>query len=95
MQLLAVDEAVLVTSDLRGNDSHGVSNMLRNYIEGFLRGRPDRGYKIGGRIYAVDEASCADFHWRNGGTRGRAVDDFLSAPAASDQPNAQAGRSGP
>ena len=23
---------VLVASDLRGNDSHGVSNMLRNYV---------------------------------------------------------------
>eukprot|EP01047_Picozoa_sp_COSAG01_P087524 COSAG01_NODE_20178_length_966_cov_5.855825_1_plen_134_part_00 len=25
--------------------------MLREYINGFLRGRPDRGYCIGGRIY--------------------------------------------
>jgi hypothetical protein len=42
---------VLVASDLRGNDSHGVSNMLREYIGGFLRGRPDRGYRVGGPIY--------------------------------------------
>jgi L-2-hydroxycarboxylate dehydrogenase (NAD+) len=42
---------VLVASDLRGNDSHGVSNMLREYIGGFLRGRPARGYRIGGPIY--------------------------------------------
>lgn len=42
---------VLVASDLRGNDSHGVSNMLREYIGGFLRGRPDRGYLVGGPIY--------------------------------------------
>lgn len=42
---------VLVASDLRGNDSHGVSNMLREYLAGFLRGRPVRGYEIGGPIY--------------------------------------------
>ena len=53
---MAVDDAaecadVLIASDLRGNDSHGVSNMLREYIGGFLRGRPDRGYRIGGPIY--------------------------------------------
>ena len=33
---LAAD--VLVTADLRGVDSHGVSNMLRAYIEGYNRG---------------------------------------------------------
>ena len=42
---------VLIASDLRGNDSHGVSNMLREYIGGFLRGRPHRGYTTGGAIY--------------------------------------------
>eukprot|EP01050_Picozoa_sp_SAG11_P012845 SAG11_NODE_1456_length_4876_cov_20.700021_1_plen_400_part_00 len=42
---------VLIASDLRGNESHGVSNMLREYINGFLRGRPLRGYRIGGPIY--------------------------------------------
>ena len=42
---------VLIKSDLRGNESHGVSNMLREYIGGFLRGRPDRGYLVGGPIY--------------------------------------------
>ena len=41
---------VLIASDLRGNDSHGVSNMLRQYINGMLRGRPDRGYLINGPI---------------------------------------------
>ena len=55
---LAIPVASVVTSDLRGNDSHGVSNMLRNYIEGFLRGRPDRGYKIGGRIYDCNPRPC-------------------------------------
>jgi len=29
---------VLVTADLRGVDSHGVSNMLRNYVAGYQRG---------------------------------------------------------
>ncbi|MEE8442336.1 MAG: Ldh family oxidoreductase [Dehalococcoidia bacterium] len=33
---LAAD--VLVTSDLMGVDSHGVSNMLRNYIRGYIEG---------------------------------------------------------
>ena len=33
---LAAD--VLVTADLRGVDSHGVSNMLRSYVNGYNRG---------------------------------------------------------
>jgi LDH2 family malate/lactate/ureidoglycolate dehydrogenase len=32
---------VLISSDLRGNDSHGVSNMLRAYIGGFRSGGAD------------------------------------------------------
>ena len=31
---------VLIASDLRGNDSHGVSNALRHYIQGYLDGGP-------------------------------------------------------
>ena len=31
---------VLVSSDLRGNDSHGVSNTLRAYMQGFFRPGP-------------------------------------------------------
>ena len=34
---------VLVVSDLRGNDSHGVSNMLRSYMEGFVKGQNRAG----------------------------------------------------
>ncbi len=30
---------VLIANDLRGNDSHGVSNMLRKYTEWFLEGK--------------------------------------------------------
>jgi LDH2 family malate/lactate/ureidoglycolate dehydrogenase len=29
---------VLIKNDLRGNESHGVSNMLRQYVSGFQRG---------------------------------------------------------
>jgi L-2-hydroxycarboxylate dehydrogenase (NAD+) len=34
----ALGADVLVTADLRGVDSHGVSNMLRNYVAGYNRG---------------------------------------------------------
>ena len=30
---------VLVSADLRGVDSHGVSNMLRNYVNGYTSGQ--------------------------------------------------------
>jgi LDH2 family malate/lactate/ureidoglycolate dehydrogenase len=30
---------VLIVSDLRGNDSHGVSNMLRMYMENFIKAK--------------------------------------------------------
>jgi L-2-hydroxycarboxylate dehydrogenase (NAD+) len=38
---------VLTMTDLRGVDSHGVSNMLRNYVEAFMNGRlnPDPKWK--------------------------------------------------
>ena len=43
---LATDDAVLatdvlMTNDLRGVESHGVSNMLRSYVAGYQRGRLD------------------------------------------------------
>jgi L-2-hydroxycarboxylate dehydrogenase (NAD+) len=42
MQLTPEDAAlgadVLVTTDLRGVESHGVSNMLRSYVQGYQRG---------------------------------------------------------
>ena len=31
---------VLIANDLRGNESHGVSNQLRAYVTGFQRGEP-------------------------------------------------------
>ena len=31
---------VLIVNDLRGNESHGVSNQLRAYVTGFQRGEP-------------------------------------------------------
>ena len=34
----ALGADVLVTADLRGVDSHGVSNMLREYVRGFREG---------------------------------------------------------
>src|SRR5690625_3690669 len=39
---------VLTMTDLRGVDSHGVSNMLRNYVEWFQEGRlnPDPKWSI-------------------------------------------------
>lgn len=33
---------VLISSDLRGNDSHGVSNMLRSYMQSFMARGPRR-----------------------------------------------------
>ncbi len=35
----ALGADALVTADLRGVDSHGVSNMLRGYVNGYLEGR--------------------------------------------------------
>lgn len=50
---LAPDDAaegadVLVMSDLRGVDSHGVSNMFRTYVQGYQSGKlsPSPGWKI-------------------------------------------------
>lgn len=39
---------VLVMTDLRGVESHGVSNMLRNYVKGYKEGRLNRspGWKV-------------------------------------------------
>ena len=39
---------VLITNDLRGNESHGVSNMLRDYVASYANGmlNPDPDFKI-------------------------------------------------
>src|SRR5687768_507575 len=44
----ALGADVLVTADMRGVDSHGVSNMLRGYVTGFQEGRtnPRPNWKI-------------------------------------------------
>ncbi len=44
----AVAADVLVMADLRGVDSHGVSNMLPSYVQGYVKGRinPNPNWKI-------------------------------------------------
>jgi lysyl-tRNA synthetase, class I len=61
---------VLTMTDLRGVDSHGVSNMLRNYVEAFMNGRlnPDPKWKI---LRVTVEAAGKDLSTA-GGSRDRA-----------------------
>jgi L-2-hydroxycarboxylate dehydrogenase (NAD+) len=51
---------VLVSADLRGVDSHGVSNMLRNYVEGYRGGTitPRPNWSVVREALAVATVDC-------------------------------------